>query len=475
MKKNRTLRIVALLLVLAIVIGAYFYVSYVNKKKQQEAEKNSTTSITVTNFDRNKITKMELTHDNLHLIFEKLNGKWIVNNIKNPVYFDQDKIDDIAFSFSNLSAEKIADKNPKDLKEYGLDNPKSVAVATLSNGSKITFYLGSETPVTSTYYLMKKGDPNVYVVWTNHAENFTVMPQKLLSVQIPEISTDNIEYVKLTRQNQPTIEIKKAPDNSEDVKYYVKSYNLIQPYSQAVGVSTDKFSEFIQNIPNFSPDEIIGDNPNNSAYGLNKPRAELIVKDNKNTLDILIGNNKDDSSIYCKLANSNIVFTMSSSYLDFVNTLKPFDLAEKFAYIVNIDYVNKIEVQYKNKKHTMILNKKLIKKATSADEQDEYQYNFSVDGRKIDEDTFKKFYQEVIGLLVDSENDKKPQGTPEVTTTFYLVNNKIDKIEYFPYNDDFYMVVKNGKSDFVIAKEQVQKMLKDLDDLAVGKYKPPEQ
>lgn len=57
---------------------------------------------------------------------------------------------------------------------------------------------------------------------------------------------------------------------------------------------------------------------------------------------------------------------------------------------------------------------------------------------------------------------------------FYLVNKKVDVMQYIPYNDDFYMVVRNGKSDFVIAKEQVQKVLKDLEDLVAGKYKPPE-
>ncbi|WAM31343.1 DUF4340 domain-containing protein [Caldicellulosiruptor naganoensis] len=477
-RKNRLFTIVSVLLVLVLVIGAYFYVSYVNKKKQEaEEKKSSSASVTVTNFDRNKITKIDIKHDDVHLVLEKVKGKWIVNGINNPSYFDQDKIDDIAFSCAQMTAEKIADSNPKDLKKYGLDNPKSIVEATLSNGKKVTFYLGSETPITSTYYLMKKGDPKIYVVWINHAENFTISPKKLLSVRIPEIDTQNIEYVKLVRKGQPTIEIKKIDEKNKqdnELKYYVRLWNLLQPYSQPVGVSSDKLSELVENVPNFSVEEIVDENPNKPEYGLKDPRAELIVKDNKNTLHLYIGNNMNDSLIYCRLAGSNMVFTMASYKLDFLNTLKPFDLIEKFAYIVNIDYVDKIEVITKDKKHTMILNKKLIKKARSEEEADEYQYNFTVDGRKIPEDTFRKFYQEIIGLLVDGENDKKPTGTPEVTMKFYLVNKKVDVMEYIPYNDDFYMVVRNGKSDFVIAKEQVQKVLKDLEDLVAGKYKPPE-
>lgn len=477
-KKNRLFTIVSVLLVLVLVIGAYFYVSYVNKKKQEaEEKKSSSASVTVTNFDRNKITKIDIKHDGIHLVLEKVKDKWIVNGINNPLYFDQDKIDDIAFSCAQMTAEKVADTNPKDLKKYGLDNPKSIVEATFSDGKKVTFYLGSETPITSTYYLMKKGDPKVYVVWTNHAENFTIKPQKLLSVKIPEIDTQNITYVKLVRKGQPTIEIKKVDEKNSkenEWKYYVRLWNLVQPYSQPVGVASDKFSEFIENVPNFSPEDIVGEDVYNPKYGLQSPRIELIVKDNKNTLHLFVGNNADDSTVYCKMADSKVVFTMSTYKTDFMNTIKPFDLIEKFAYIVNIDYVDKIEIFTKEKKHTLILDKKLIKKATSEEETDEYKYNFQADGRKIDEDTFKKFYQEIIGLLIDGENDKKPIGTPEVTMKFYLVNKKVDVMEYIPYNDDFYMVVRNGKSDFVIAKEQVQKVLKDLEDLVAGKYKPPE-
>lgn len=57
------------------------------------------------------------------------------------------------------------------------------------------------------------------------------------------------------------------------------------------------------------------------------------------------------------MADSKVVFTMSTYKTDFMNTIKPFDLIEKFAYIVNIDYVDKIEIFTKEKKHTLILDK----------------------------------------------------------------------------------------------------------------------
>jgi len=465
--------VVSALLILIIALSAYIYL--VNKPKNQETT-SETKTIPITELKRENITKMTLTSEYQKLVFTKKDGKWIVNDINKPSYFDQDKIDDIAFSFSNLSAEKVVETNPKDLSKYGLENPKVTAEATFKDGTTVTFFLGDLTPTGNTYYLMKKGDERVFAVWVNHGENFSISPQKLLSVKFPEIDTTKITYVKLERKNQPTIEIEKVPESNEDAsfKYYVKMWNMVKPYSAPVGVSSDKFSEFIENISSFSPDEIVGDDVYNTKYGLDKPTIEFVVKDEKNAIHLFVGNAKDSSTYYCRLANSNIVFVMENYKLEFLNNIKPFDLAEKFSYIVNIEYVKKVEVTMKDKKHTIIINKKLVKKAQNKDEQDEYAYTYLVDNKKIEEDTFKKFYQVLIGLLNESENDKKPEGKPEMTTTFYLENGTVDKVEYVPYNDDFYIVVRNGTYDFVISKEQVQKMFKDLEDLYAGKFKPEE-
>lgn len=121
-------------------------------------------------------------------------------------------------------------------------------------------------------------------------------------------------------------------------------------------------------------------------------RIEFIVKDNKNILYFFVGNNVDDLIVYCKMVDFKVVFIMLIYKIDFMNIVKFFDFIEKFVYIVNIDYVDKIEIFIKEKKYIFIFDKKFIKKVISEEEIDEYKYNFQVDGRKIDEDIFKKFY-----------------------------------------------------------------------------------
>jgi len=136
-----------------------------------------------------------------------------------------------------MTAEKIADTNPKDLKKYGLDNPKSIVEATFSDGKKVTFYLGSETPITSTYYLMKKRRPKSLCCVDKPRRKLYCKTSEAFECQNTRNRYAKYTYVKLVRKGQPTIEIKKVDEkNKEDNewKYYVRLWNLVQPYSQPV-------------------------------------------------------------------------------------------------------------------------------------------------------------------------------------------------------------------------------------------------
>jgi hypothetical protein len=247
---------------------------------------------------------------------------------------------------------------------------------------------------------------------------------------------------------------------------------MTQPYSEPVGVDTQNFQPVLDALPNIAIEGFVEDNPKDLAqYGLDKPKGELIVKDKQNTLHILIGDDKDDTQVYFKTADSPSVYVMSKDKLSFMDT-KPYDIMEKFAYIVNINDVDRIIVEAKGKTHDITLTR-TTKKAEEEGEEDEEVTTYKVDGKVVEEDPFKKYYQSLIGMTVDAENDKQLEEVPEVKTTFFL--NKGNKrevhVNYVPYNNDFYAVFRGDKAEFVLSKQQVDKMLQDLEDLIAGKLK----
>ena len=91
-------------------------------------------------------------------------------------------------------------------------------------------------------------------------------------------------------------------------------------------------------------EEFIDDSPASlEPYGLAKPSAELILRDKENSVHLLFGDRKDDL-IYFKRPDEQGVYAMKDTILDFLN-VKPFTVVDKFAFIVNIDNVNKLRIQ----------------------------------------------------------------------------------------------------------------------------------
>ncbi|MEZ0537004.1 DUF4340 domain-containing protein [Caldicellulosiruptoraceae bacterium PP1] len=470
---KKTYRLIAAFAVLLVLVGAYIYVLK-HPKKEATNKTQPSNSVQILKKNKDDIVKVTLDADGTVLTLYKQNGKWLANNIKNPDFLNQDKIDDIVFTFSSLFAENVVESNPKDLSKYGLQTPFVIGQATYKDGSKVTLLLGDKTAVGNTFYLMKDGDKRVFTVWQNIGDNLMTKLNSLFTVSLPELTSDEIQYIKIVKKGEKTLELVREDDTkAKDKPYDIGSiWFLAQPYSEKRAASSQDLSSVIESIANITPEEVVEATYDFKKYGLDNPVAELIVKDKEKTLDIMIGNAKDSDYTYLKQRNSNIIYTISNSNIDFLRTTTPFKVADKFAFIANIDYVKKIEISHGNKTHVITQDRKLVKKAKSADEQDEYQSTFKVDGKKIDEDLFRKFYQILVGILVDGENDKKPSGEADYTLKYYFSNGNTDIVKFIPYNDDFYIVDKNGHTDFVSSKEQMVRMYQDLENLIVGKFKP---
>lgn len=464
---KRWRNVIILVVVLALLASSYAYLV-----KHPQGQKAQSQSIQVSSLNKDNIVKMTLKKKDGTLTFEKKDKEWVAGAPYSSVKLDQTKVDDVAYTFASLSAEQIVDESPQDLAQYGLKDPVVTATATLKDGTTKTLYLGNKTP-TGTYYLMAEGDPKVYEVWMNHGEHLSYTLNDVRDTKLPEINTQELTYLKMWKEGGRTIEIKTNDSQSKDqAQFGLGLWQMTQPYNEPMGVATDQFQKVLDALPQLAIDGFVEDNPKDlSQYGLDKPKGELIVKDKNNTLHIFIGKDKDDKQVYFKSADAPSVYTMSKDKLTFMDT-KPFDIVDKFAYIVNIDDVDKIIVEGNGKTHVMTLTR-TTKKAQKEGEKDEVITTYTVDGKTVEEQPFKKYYQSLIGLLVDAENNKQLEEVPEVKTTFFLNKGKEREVHvnYVPYDNDFYAVFRGGKAEFVVSRQQVDKMLQTLDDLIAGKLK----
>ncbi len=471
-KNRRLLMLIALVVVLGGVMGGFLIL----KNRPAEPVLEEGERIPISKFDENLLQSMTVKTDDHRLHLYKEDKEWKAE-YEIPVVLDDMAVQDLISSFSSLYSEALVAEKPKDLAPYGLDRPQATATATLSDGSERVIYLGDRTAVKTTYFLKTKDDPRVFAVWMNHADHFRYSLSDVRNKKLPEINIDELTYLRIAKEGKTVLEVmdnEDLPGLKDRVEFIASRLYITKPFREPRGTASDRWTDGF--IRKFRPPKIkkfIDDRPTDlTRYGLNPPRAELIMKDKENILDLLLGEKLDDDLVYYQLKGEPAVHAIDAEILDFIDA-NPFDLVDKFAFIVNIDDVNWVRATGRGKSYTLSIKREKIAKQEgekSDSNEEEVKETYFLDGKEQEEKPFKKAYQSLIGLLVDAPYSPPLAENPEIRITYNLNkgNRREHNITFVPYNVDFYAVFKNGLSEFLINRTQLDNAFSDLDALEKG-------
>ncbi len=388
------------------------------------------------------------------------------------VLLDGSKIDELASSFSNLTAERTVDDTPTDLGQYGLAPARARVEGSVSDGTGKTFLLGDLTPTGNSYYLRVEGDPKVYTVWRSVGERFHWTLKDLRDRTIaPAINPEEITYLRVARAGGSVVEIsEKSAVQTTSLQFGFSRYVMTRPYRYPRGVDAEKQDAFLRGPLGVTIADFVDDAPKDLvAYGLAKPWGEVLVRDKANSLSLQFGAMRKDGMTYFRIGGKPNVYAVATESLSFMST-RAFDLIDKFAFIPNIDDVDRLEITSGGATHTLTLARTKQAAQTQEGEAEEVVTTYQADGKSVEEAPFKKFYQEVIGLLVEGEVHSSPSGKPLVRTR-YLLNKGAERdvtVSYVPYDRDFYAVFVGDQCDFAISRGQVDAMLGALARLLAG-------
>ena len=375
-------------------------------------------------------------------------------------------IKDIAYSLASIYSDQLIEEEPADISIYGLDAPQGKLIVTTFEGDSATVIIGSKTPTGNAYYVLHDGDPAVYTLRAYTAGKVFTDLDDLRERVIAAPNSQELKYFKLTAEK--TIEIVPMAEEDDFIGSALATLKIIKPYSQAKAVDSQRFGEMLETFPtSLSKIDFIEDRPSDlSKYGLSPPRYDLEYRESEITLHLLLGNLYEENKIYAKLPDEPEVFTLPMDNLSFIDT-KAFTLIDKFVLIPNIDTVDRFTVTGNG---TTTVGEIQREKNLSAQEgeKDDVIETYFVNGQEIEEDPFKKYYQKVIGLLVDAENpDPSPMGDPDVSVQFELNEGpeKTARADLVRVNRDFYAVYVRGKSEFLLSAYQVDSMFTGAEDL----------
>lgn len=458
--------LIGVLVVLGVLVGAYFFVT-----RPKPAPAAAAVQPELSKGEKDKLVKVVLSdRPEGTLTLVKKAGKW---NTEPPaaVPLESTTIEDLLFSFSALNAERIIEEHPSDLGQYGLAPPRAMGTGTWEDGTFHTLLLGDKTPSGSTYYIQVKGNPRVYTVqsFTGQHLHWTLKDLRSRTIS-PAINYDEVEYVKIVERDGTVLEVKrKAEAETKSFQLGFGPFLLTRPYVTARGLDAQKQDTVIKgaqsvSISDFAEEPVKG----LDAYGLARPRAEVIVRDKSNTIDYIFGDQKGTQTWFA-LRGQPGVYLVDTSSLDFLKT-KPFDIVDKFTFIPNIEDVDRMDITAGGKTHSLVITR-TTKKADKPGDPDVVTAAYTADGKTVEEDSFKKFYQSLIGLQLEGEMAKRVPNAPEVSVTFSLNKGEVKtvRVDYAPYDRDFDAIFLNGVGEFALTKGQLTAMLAKLDLLIAGK------
>jgi len=474
MSKKRVLT--TLVVVLLLLSGLLVYRRHRPEPAgPSDSEDKPAPELTLNQSEEGELVKIVLSSAGEKLVLKYGEDGWQVEPAP-LVSVDTYKLSSIVESFRSFQADRILLDTVEDLAEFGLATPRATAVLSFRDGTEKTFYLGDETPTGNGYYLMKEGDPRLYVVAYRYGGQFTATPTDLRERSLPEINTENLTLFLLKRSGAPAIEIKPVgPEGSPD-GVTLGRWVMTKPYRRAYTVNDEKFSALLSKITSLRIDEFVHDRPADlGPYGLESPRAEVRIADGGNSLHLLFGATVDGKT-YFKYADQPMVFAVNNVDRGFL-TVKPDELIFRYACMVDIKKVDRIVVEGAGQTYDLRITRE---EAPAGEEEGaagaggeetagpELVETFFVNGREVPEDAFRTFYQTLIGLSGEGEVQHQPAGTAEVRTSFYLNEGEEQPVivSYVPYNQDFYAIVRDGLAEFAISRDQVARMLKELAALA---------
>ena len=487
--KNKTVKMILAVAVLAVCCGAYAGVkTYVSHQEQKESEAESEENTSVFTASADDIKSLDFMVDDTETTFEKKDDSWVKKDDTDfPV--NQSTLDSAASSVTSVESDRVLE-DVDNLAEYGLDSPANIIkIVTKSededgDDTTATLYVGDENSSTSQYYVRKDDDEKtVYLVDSSCVEPFTKTLYDYAQMEdFPAISsTDTITKISVDGDN--SYELKKDADTS----VWSVSANGEEDKADSATVSS-LVSSFGSMAYNSMADYKCEDK---SKYGLDKPYSTITVDyqekvetsdDNAETSDsetpdstettemvdkqltILVGNEADDSNRYVMVNDSNEVYTMSEETLSALTDKTEEDFWDMTVSYVSVNSLASLKVNYQGTDYKVNASRET---STDEDGNDTETVTYKLDGADLNETTFTTFYNKLINMAAQKRLTEKydPDGDAELTVTFTEEDGDTLEVSYYSYDTNYYAAVVDNKV-YLVNKMNVKELFTAFESVA---------
>ncbi len=162
-KKQWIILVIALVAIVAASAGMK---GYQKKQDQKAAQQEEDEKVYALQFMSDDVTGISYEYDGSVLSFTKDGDDWKCNTDE-TAEIDADKMKTMLSSLGSMTADSTVE-SPKDVSEYGIDQPTQQVTLDFSDGSEKTVTFGSTNAIVGGTYVQVSDDENVYLVGSSY-------------------------------------------------------------------------------------------------------------------------------------------------------------------------------------------------------------------------------------------------------------------------------------------------------------------
>lgn len=421
-------------------------------------------------------------------IVKKADGTWGVPEFEG--------LPETAAFFSNLrgvaatmTALKTVAEDPENLAQYGLINPEITVEADFGDGNGYTLLIGGSDPDGNYCYGQIKGEKTVYALSSTVRQYFTYSKYDFLEKTVipqyanqSESTSPQLTYVKIERPdlNKPII-LEVPPEgnslNSSD------PIMMTSPVESVIDLLT--YQDEFYTLFGLTADKVVGARPTAdelAAFGFDAPSSTLTMiygpDEGKKTVNVMTGkgldangnvieDGKTPASYYVMAEGGDLVYVVSASSLHWVD-IQPKDLMSALILLPFIADVDTVDITIDGQAHVLDITATDVP-AGEDSENVITEYSFTLDGKTVDSAESKHLYQLLISSYIQGINEAEVTQDSDLTITFHMLDGMQNTLDFYVLEDMTTVISLNGNKAYIGRPGYVEKIRKELNNLAEGK------
>ena len=294
MKTKQLLILLGILVVLVVIVGLVENPF----AKSEYAKKVEAATPLFPNFNKESVTKIEITASAETTTLVKENNQWLVASMENyPA--DAEGVEDVLDKVTELKTTGLVSSNPEKQAQFEVDSSGARAKLLDASGNvRAHLFLGKNTPGYLSSYVRAADSNNVYVGKGNLKATFDKGTRTWKDRTIFSFNKGDVTHLTIKSEGEE-IELEMGADSE---------WQMTKP--EAFAAKQTELDSLLDSLSALDTDDFAAEVGNLSEYELDAPKSSVMAKLNDGTRRLLLIGKEESGEYFVKREDKEPVFML---------------------------------------------------------------------------------------------------------------------------------------------------------------------